>query len=274
MNKLLLLFPFIFCFCNQPDAKKNITAPASVIFAAKASNAAGVKVIHVFVALCDNKYQGIVPVPAKIGDGQDPVNNLYWGCGYGVKTFFSSQNNWQLLSDKKSGPGNVILERLVFKYKGKEIYLVADAYDGKEIKNCSINFLKSCSGNYYDSVMVNNKAIYCGGASAIIAYVGHDGLMDFQLTDTYKAVDTKKREAMIFACISKGYFAKHIKNTGAIPVVWTSGLCSPEAYSLSAALKSRIENEPVENAALRAAEAYSKYQKCSLRAAQRLLVFN
>lgn len=122
--------------------------------------------------------------------------------------------------------------------------------------------------------MVYNKHIYCGGASEIIAYVGHDGLMDFSLPGTYKAVDTKKREAMIFACISKKYFAQHIKKTGATPVVWTSGLCSPEAYSLSAALKSRIENEAIENAAVRSAEAYSKYQKCSLRAAQRLLVFN
>ncbi|MBS1655648.1 MAG: hypothetical protein JSU05_12430, partial [Bacteroidetes bacterium] len=41
-----------------------------------------IKTIHVFVALCDNKYQGIVPVPAKIGNGQDPANNLYWGCSF------------------------------------------------------------------------------------------------------------------------------------------------------------------------------------------------
>ena len=46
------------------------------------------KVVHVFVALCDNKNQGIVPVPEKIGNGQDANLNLYWGCGYGVRTFF------------------------------------------------------------------------------------------------------------------------------------------------------------------------------------------
>jgi hypothetical protein len=46
------------------------------------------KIIHVFVALCDNDSQGIVPVPKKIGNGNDPDNNLYWGCGYGVRTFF------------------------------------------------------------------------------------------------------------------------------------------------------------------------------------------
>ncbi|WP_176700834.1 hypothetical protein [Gilliamella sp. Fer4-1] len=37
------------------------------------------KVIHVLVALCDNKYQKIVPVPKAIGNGQDPKSNLYWG---------------------------------------------------------------------------------------------------------------------------------------------------------------------------------------------------
>lgn len=238
------------------------------------NNADGIKVFHVFVALCDNKYQGIVPVPAGIGNGQDAASNLYWGCGYGVKGFFTRQKQWQLLSSKKYAAGNMILERLVFKYHTKDIYMVADAYDGKEIKNCTVNFLKSCSGNFSDSVLVNNKNIYCGDASQIVAYIGHDGLMDFSIAEKYLASDTKKREAMIYACISKKYFAQHIKNTGAIPVVWTSGLCSPEAYSLAAALESRINNEAIENAALRSAEAYHKYQRCGLKAARRLMLYN
>lgn len=37
------------------------------------------RIIHVFVALADNVNQGIVPVPAKLGNGEDPVHNLYWG---------------------------------------------------------------------------------------------------------------------------------------------------------------------------------------------------
>jgi hypothetical protein len=48
------------------------------------------RVIHVLVALCDNIHQGIVPVPEKIGNGQDPRNNLYWGCEFGVKTFLKN----------------------------------------------------------------------------------------------------------------------------------------------------------------------------------------
>jgi hypothetical protein len=39
--------------------------------------------IHVFVALADNKNQGIVPVAAILGNGEDPQHNLYWGSAYG-----------------------------------------------------------------------------------------------------------------------------------------------------------------------------------------------
>lgn len=31
-----------------------------------------VRTIHVFVALCDNEHQGIVPVPEIFGNGDDP----------------------------------------------------------------------------------------------------------------------------------------------------------------------------------------------------------
>ena len=74
--------------------------------------------------------------------------------------------------------------------------------------------------------------------------------------------------------ISKKYFAPHLKPTAAIPVVWTTGLCSPEAYSLAAALESRINEESIEKAAIRSAEAYSRFQKCSLGAAKKLMWYN
>ena len=33
------------------------------------------RIIHIYVALCDNESQGIVPVPKKIGNGNDPDNH-------------------------------------------------------------------------------------------------------------------------------------------------------------------------------------------------------
>ena len=36
-----------------------------------------VPLAHVFVALCVNVHQGIVPVAPHLGDGDDPAGNLY-----------------------------------------------------------------------------------------------------------------------------------------------------------------------------------------------------
>ena len=66
-------------------------------------------VIHVFVALCDNVNQGIVPVSARLGNGEDPANNLYWGAAFGVKTFFSKSKDWN--SSPDANPQPAILER-------------------------------------------------------------------------------------------------------------------------------------------------------------------
>ncbi len=55
------------------------------------------RLIHVLVALCDIEHQGIVPVPVKNGNGDDPANNLYWGAAFGVKNFFKRSQDWKLI---------------------------------------------------------------------------------------------------------------------------------------------------------------------------------
>ena len=46
-------------------------------FPAFAASQTAPRVVHVFVALADNHHQGIVPVPAKLGNGDVPSDNLY-----------------------------------------------------------------------------------------------------------------------------------------------------------------------------------------------------
>jgi len=72
------------------------------------------KVVHVFVALADNQHQGIIPVPAALGNGSDPARNLYWGAAFGVKTYFKASREWGLIWSGRGSKG-AILERCVFK---------------------------------------------------------------------------------------------------------------------------------------------------------------
>lgn len=229
------------------------------------------KTIHVLVALCDNKYQGIVPVPEKIGNGQDPDQNLYWGAAYGVRTYFKKSKEWKLLKSEKKD--SVRMERLIFQnIPDKNYYLVADAYDGKYIENCTRDFFHSSSGQLKDVMNINGKRIGIYGNSRLVSYVGHDGLMDFQLPESFKNTDGKTRDCIILACYSKKFFSPQLKDTHANPLLWTTHLMAPEAYIMHDALTGYVKDESGEQIRTRAASAYSKYQKCSEKAARNLLV--
>lgn len=229
------------------------------------------RVAHVVVALCDNQYQGIVKVPEGIGNGQKPSTNLYWGCGYGVKTHFNRSEEWIQVPSTKPAIAH-ILDRVIWKHKDSAVYLVADAYDGRNIREATEDLLRYASGAAAERITVNGTVIDAGGASQLVGYVGHDGLMDFALEKSFPAQDALVRRTIILACISKRFYSPHLKPTGASPLVWTTGLMAPEAYTLKAALNGWVMREGDASIRERAAAAYHKYQKCGINAARRLLV--
>jgi len=156
----------------------------------------------------------------------------------------------------------------------KDYYLVADAYDGKYIKECTIDFLKSSSGITKDTLNINNETIGISGNSSLVSYIGHDGLMDFQLSESFKNTDDKKRDVIILACYSKRFFSPHLSNSNVNPLVWSTNLMAPEAYVIHDAITGYVNNEDNQQIRNRAAKAYSKFQKCSEKAAKNLLVTN
>lgn len=230
-----------------------------------------IKTIHVFVALCDNENQGIVPVPSKLGNGQDQKNNLYWGALYGVKNHFKNSKDWSLIKTITSDNPN-ILERLLFKHKTSNTYMLADAYDGKYIKQTTIDFIEATAGRNPISVSHNDTKLQFGGTSSLLAYIGHDGLMEFDVEGNFSPINETKRDAIVLACISKSYFKPYFEKTKVNPLVWTTGLMAPEAYTLKSAIDGWILNESDLQIRERAAQAYHKYQKCGIKGARRLLV--
>ncbi len=231
---------------------------------------AQVKTIHVFVALCDNDHQGIVPVPESLGNGKDPNNNLYWGATFGIKSYFKNKaTNWKFITGIKS-ENSIILERLLFKHTTKDIYLLADAYDGEEIKTCIEDFLKASNGQKPVTINSDSIIIPFGGEADLIAYVGHDGLMDFNVDIQYLNLVKKPRDVIILACFSKRFFSEEIKSAKANPLLWTTHLMAPEAYTLKSAVDGWMLNETGSQLEERAAQTYHKYQKCGIKGARNL----
>ncbi|WP_442267485.1 hypothetical protein ACSIGC_07360 [Tenacibaculum sp. ZS6-P6] len=228
------------------------------------------KTIHVFVALCDNEFQGIVPVPKILGNGKDPRNNLYWGAAYGIKSFFKYKTKeWKFISKIETDQSN-ILERILFKHKTKDVYLLADAYDGEKILNCIKDFLLASNQQNKINLKFKNETLNFGGASDLQVYIGHDGLMDFQIDVNYKKTSKIKNDVIILACFSKNYFSEHIQKANANPILWTTNLMAPEAYTLDASINAWLNSSSQNSIKEHAAKAYHKYQKCGLKAARNL----
>ena len=232
-----------------------------------------VRVVHVFVPLADNAHQGIVPVPARLGNGRDAANNLYWGAAYGVKSFFKASSDWHLLQCRP-GPQPAILERCIFRHRDPECFLVADAYDGSRIRDAVSDFIASVAAAHQESLELRadgkSLVLPIAGQADLMVYVGHDALMDFQIPRVQGGKGTRRRQFIVLACASKSFFGPYLQSAGGEPLLWTTGLMAPEAYTLKAALDGWLRDESPEAIRQRAATAYSRYQKCGLSAAQRL----
>ena len=275
---------FLLCFvlavtCCAPASQQQLAsvkepAPSSITEPALAKNS--VPVIHVFVALCDNVNQGIVPVSASLGNGDNPATNLYWGAAFGVRTFFNKNRDWQVLtpSNASSKSPQVVLDRLVFRHRRTGAFLIAEAYRGSYIQRATEDFLDAAAGLPGEklNLSVDGKEveIYVGGNADLLGYIGHNGLMDFQLSSFPKKRDDESREAIILACASKSYFADSLRAAGAKPLLWTTNLMAPEAYILSSALDGWLNRETNEQIRMRAAKAYASYQRIGLRGASGL----
>jgi hypothetical protein len=226
-------------------------------------------VIHVFVALADNVNQGIVPVSATLGNGDNPATNLYWGAAFGIKTFFSRNKDWELVSVIPN-PSETILERCIFKHRRAALHIVADAYRGKEISQTTMDFLEAAAGKPGDKLNARGAELHTGGSADLVAYIGHNGLMDFKLNSHPQQRDERERRAIILACASKSYFSNALRESGATPLLWTTNLMAPEAYVLSAAVDGWMKKESDEQIRLRAADAYNEYQNCGINGARAL----
>jgi hypothetical protein len=123
--------------------------------------------------------------PRRSGNGEDPQHNLYWGSAFGVKTFFSRSSEWKLLWSGQH-PKPEVLRRCVFKYRTANVYFVADAYRGRKIQTAMLDFLDSASGLSREQIKIHDGQIAqmldIRGGSQLVAYVGHDGLMDAPLS--------------------------------------------------------------------------------------------
>ena len=201
------------------------------------------RTIEVFVALCDNETQGIVPVGKKIGDGNKPADNLYWGCDDGLWRYFNKSAKWKLLKTEKDVSKEVMV-RLKYKHVDADLVLTASAYRGSAIKSCTKAF----------------EASLAKGDAALVAYIGHNGLMDFSLVSP-AAGSEKKPAAVVLCCKSESYFKDRITRLGGRPILLTDQFMYPGSFLLHDAIEEWRKGKSLEAIRVAAGRAYARNQK-------------
>lgn len=195
-------------------------------------------VVHVFVALYGYNYTDYEN-KRSWEDGANPKTNLYWGAGYGVKTYFTKYDNWELVLEQKN-LSDTVLERLVFTKtfsNGALVYLIADAYIGYEMETCLKNYFSALSEENLDSVVLENMRIAANGNADLIVFNGHNGLMDYLLEPNEQKC-SKLKETAVIACYSGEYFMDYFKKYHTYPLITTKGLIPAEAYILASIIES------------------------------------
>jgi hypothetical protein len=127
------------------------------------------------------------------------------------------------------------------------VLLVADAYRGSEIKQTLTDFFHAAAGvpdkEPLFSSVIGGVGYQVPSDAELVVYVGHDGLMDFPLEMDFAGRSGTTHAAIILACASRSYFRDLLRASGATPLLWTTGLMAPEAYTLKAALDGWTQQE-------------------------------
>ena len=242
-------------------------------------------VVHVTVALADNASQGLVPVdPPRLADGNVPDQNLYWGARYGIAGFLTRDAGWRLLETRRGAdvPDLSILERRIyFKHFERDgvqasAFLIADAWRGETIQQALAQFVRMSAGHEVERIELalgdEPSVIRAGGAAHVQAYVGHNGLMEFDVPAPQQADRAASRSAIVLACASQPDFEPLLRGGGAHPLLLTTDLMAPEAYTLAAALERWLQGAEPPEVRTEAARAYARYQKIDPATAEGLFV--
>lgn len=210
------------------------------------------RTIGVFVALADNQAQGIVPVPAAIGNGDDSERNLYWGTAEGLKGHFDQSKGWKLTAKTDTPADADILRTRTYRNAKGTVVLQAFAYRGGAIKRCIQDFETAVRRGSYD----------------LVVFVGHNGLMDFELPLPARPGKQGKRpDCVVLCCKSEAYFKARLVAAGGRPILLTTQLMYPGSFILSAVAERWAGDGTLADIRAAAGAVYAANQKLSQKAA-------
>ena len=234
-------------------------------------------VVQVHVPLCDND---IIPCGnARLGDGDNPDTNLYWATSPGFGRWFTrKRSGWTLVLDgdaTTAGDADVLDVRVyrrrvrasrAWRAAGAparfDLYVVAYAWRGAAIDRA----LDAYAADLYAATprtltLDDDTELAAGGAARIVAYVGHNRLMD---VDAYAwpaaADDAPAKGAVAIACHTAAYMEDTVPAAARVPLLFTRDFLFANAAPLEGAVLAFAEGGDYAAIRRRAAAGYADAQ--------------
>lgn len=204
-------------------------------------------VAEVIVPLCDNS---IIPCGnAKLGDGDTPATNLYWATTPGLGRWFARRGGgWQrLLATTETGDRDVleihvyrrtISASAAWRARGVpatfELDVVVRAWRGTAIDRALAAYAAEISANTPRTLALDGgESLAAGGAAQIVAWVGHNRLMDVERYAWSSPPDAAKGEIAI-ACHTAAYLEEPVPAATRVPLLMTRDYLFSNAAPLEA----------------------------------------
>jgi hypothetical protein len=199
--------------------------------------------IRVFVALCDNDSQGIVPVKnRRICDGDVPEENLYWATDGGIDSYLRKQR--YRLERESRGDDEILIERewstrlpasAALRARGVagpiEVRVTALAYRGSSIASAMRDYL--------------HAARRPQPSDHVIGYIGHNYLLD--VDDPASLVPTpnvyEPRGTFALSCLGHGTILPLITLRGVHVLLLNRSLTYPGAWTLGGIVEGLVRGE-------------------------------
>lgn len=232
-------------------------------------------VVTLHVALCDNRI--ISCGNRRLGNGDAPSGNLYWGGGSGVRSWFDAMKKFRRIHTDK-GDGKVIIERVVYHHRVQHptaawrrrgvtkpfhIFVVGLAYRGTRISQAMGDFLTNVSSHHTSTIKTKKFGeISYGGSGHVVGYLGHNYLMDVK-KDFYKWPRfTRKQPIGYFAlaCKSAPYLAPRLTRPQTHALTLTRILMYPGAFTAYGLIEGLAQGDTQKKVFLRGVRWYSRKQ--------------
>ncbi len=210
-------------------------------------------VVQVHVPLCDDDI--IDCGNAKLGDGDNPSTNLYWATTPGFGYWFTrKKSKWTQVLDGDGATVGIdeVLDVRVYRRRVKasrawrdagapkkfDVYVVAWAWDGDEIDDALAAYAADLYGDAARRLTLDDGTLLdAGGAARIVAYVGHNRLMDLPPYQWPEPDDDAAPKGTIaIACHTAAYMDDEVPAAARVPLLMTRDYLFSNAAPLEGAV--------------------------------------